>query len=151
MFEIDCYNPITLSEIMPKKESIFHYFEHIFGISMPFYVDKILYEKEKYQTHVYVEYNKALTFTSSCCKEEGCQIKSAHPRTWRALDIVNNQTYIHINLPSVKCKKCGKTQDIDVPWARKASNFTLEYEQKMVAYAESMSMSANSKTLEESD
>ncbi|MDR2461511.1 MAG: transposase family protein [Deltaproteobacteria bacterium] len=157
MFKIDFDNPLTLSVIMPKRDSINHYFEHILGISMPFYVDKISYEKEKEnenekdETHVYVEYHKALRFTSPCCKEKESQRKRVHARTWRALNMGNNQTYIHMNLPSVKCNKCGKTQVIDVPWARKSCNFTYEFEQKIVAYAEYMPNSAIAKTLEESD
>lgn len=48
-------------------------------------------------------------------------------RTWRHLDTMQFSTYLHAQLPRVKCKKHG-VKTVTAPWATKNSRFTLLFE-----------------------
>jgi transposase len=49
-------------------------------------------------------------------------------RTWRHLNFFQYHCYIHAPQPRIKCGKHGKTANIQVPWARPESGFTLLFE-----------------------
>ena len=48
-------------------------------------------------------------------------------KTWRHLDFFQHQAFLTARVPRVTCTKCGVRQ-VDVPWARKGSGFTLLFE-----------------------
>ncbi len=49
-------------------------------------------------------------------------------RQWRHLDFFQFEAWLHAEVPRVACSACGKTGQIDVPWAREGSGFTALFE-----------------------
>ena len=49
-------------------------------------------------------------------------------REWRHLDFFQFEAWLHAEVPRVACSACGKTSQIDVPWAREGSGFTALFE-----------------------
>jgi len=49
-------------------------------------------------------------------------------REWRHLDFFQFEAWLHAEVPRVACSGCGKTSQIDVPWAREGSGFTALFE-----------------------
>lgn len=49
-------------------------------------------------------------------------------RTWRHLDFFQFEAWLHAEMPRVTCTGCGKTTQIEVPWARPGSGFTAAFE-----------------------
>jgi transposase len=49
-------------------------------------------------------------------------------REWRHLDFFQFEAWLHAEVPRVACSACGKTGQIDVPWAREGSGFTALFE-----------------------
>ena len=49
-------------------------------------------------------------------------------REWRHLDFFQFEAWLHAEVPRVACSVCGKTSQIDVPWAREGSGFTALFE-----------------------
>jgi transposase len=49
-------------------------------------------------------------------------------RQWRHLDFFQFEAWLHADVPRVACSACGKTRQIDVPWAREGSGFTALFE-----------------------
>ena len=49
-------------------------------------------------------------------------------RSWRHLDFFQYEAWLHAAVPRVKCGACGKTTQVEVPWAREGSGFTLLFE-----------------------
>jgi hypothetical protein len=49
-------------------------------------------------------------------------------RPWRHLDFFRFEAWIHAEVRRVKCASCSKTTQIEVPWARPGSGFTLLFE-----------------------
>ncbi len=56
-------------------------------------------------------------------------------RTWRHLNLFEHTTYLHCSVPRVK-DKSGKVKQVEVPWARKDSGFTLLFESFAMALIE---------------
>ena len=56
-------------------------------------------------------------------------------RTWRHLNLFEHITYLHCSVPRVK-DKSGKVKQVEVPWARKDSGFTLLFESFAMALIE---------------
>ncbi len=55
---------------------------------------------------------------------------------------MNSASFIHANLPRVRCSKCGKTKQVPVPWARSGSGFSLLMEALLVVLAKQMPVRA---------
>lgn len=49
-------------------------------------------------------------------------------RSWRHLDFFQFEAWLHAEVPRVACGGCGKTTQIEVPWARPGSGFTAAFE-----------------------
>lgn len=65
------------------------------------------------------------------CPQCGAAEQSIHDRVdkqWRHLDFFQFEAWLHAKVPRVKCSSCGKTTQLEVPWARPGSGFTLLFE-----------------------
>ena len=62
------------------------------------------------------------------CKELGQGIHDRITRDWRHMDFFQYEAWLHADVPRVHCNACGKTTQVDVPWARPGSGFTLLFE-----------------------
>jgi len=49
-------------------------------------------------------------------------------RSWRHLDFFQFEAWLHSEVPRVSCAACGKTTQVNVPWARAGSGFTAAFE-----------------------
>ncbi len=49
-------------------------------------------------------------------------------REWRHLDFFQFEAWLHAEVPRIACTTCGKTSQMDVPWAREGSGFTALFE-----------------------
>jgi len=80
---------------------------------------------------------RRIDFTVTCgehrlaCPHCGAPEQGIHDRVdkqWRHLDFFQFEAWLHAKVPRVKCTSCGKTTQLDVPWARPGSGFTLLFE-----------------------
>ena len=65
------------------------------------------------------------------CPHCGASSQGVHDRLareWRHLDFFQFEAWLHADVPRVACSGCGKTSQIDVPWARPGSGFTALFE-----------------------
>ena len=65
------------------------------------------------------------------CPHCGASSQGVHDRLareWRHLDFFQFEAWLHAEVPRVACSDCGKTSQIDVPWAREGSGFTALFE-----------------------
>ena len=49
-------------------------------------------------------------------------------RQWRHLDFFQFEAWLHADVPRIACNACGKTSQLEVPWAREGSGFTALFE-----------------------
>lgn len=107
-------------------------------VKSPFYVKKATIDLTNYEIHVHISYDKVTTFTSPCCQEENCKIHNKAPRIWRALDLLEYKTILHLDQPNIKCPNCGKKAAYLVDWARPQCGLTIKFEQRAIANCKTM-------------
>jgi transposase len=61
-------------------------------------------------------------------------------REWRHLDFFQFEAWLHAEVPRVACGSCGKTSQIDVPWAREGSGFTALFEALALSLCQELSV-----------
>ena len=123
------------------------FFETILGISKPWYIDLIT-EDTNNCIHIYLDFPKGTKFKCPKCGKE-TSAYDKRKKGWRHLDLWQYKTYIHAEVPRIKC--CDKTPTIKPPWAREDSHFTLLMEEDILKLAKMSTISKVADYLDEHD
>jgi transposase len=73
------------------------------------------------------------------CAHGGCPVHDTVEETWRHLDFFQHRALLHARLPRVRCPSHGVRQ-VEVPWARPGSGFTVLFEALVLRFAAVMPM-----------
>ena len=71
----------------------------------------------------------------------GCKVHDTEPHTWRHLNFFQHEAYLTARVPRVICPEHGVRQ-VQVPWARERSDFTLLFEALVMALVKEMPVKA---------
>jgi transposase len=85
------------------------------------------------------------------CGAAGQKIHDHRQRSWRHLDFFQFEAYVHCELPRIGCSACQGVTQLNVPWAREGSRFTLLFEALSLTLAREMPVSACARILRCSD
>ena len=98
----------------------------LLGIHTPWEISSVDLKMQAQRVDIVVKYNDD---TGPCPECEAISPKHDDriPRTWRHLDTMQFATYLHCQLPRVRCKTHG-AKTVSAPWAGKNSRFTLLFE-----------------------
>lgn len=112
------------------------------GLTDPWQVSDIKFSKEEGQLDLRIDFAKGAKFPCPSCQEtkEG-EVHDTLDRTWRHLNFFQYETYLHARVPRIRCGACGVKQ-VDVPWARPGSGFTLLFELLVLSLCREMSVAA---------
>ncbi|AWB35620.1 ISL3 family transposase [Orrella marina] len=97
------------------------------GLQAPWQVAKVELDTTRRRIDFEVKY----TAKRSACPDCGLVDQGIHdhmPRSWRHLDFFQFEAWLHADVPRIRCKDCGKTTQMPVPWANEGSGFTLLFE-----------------------
>lgn len=108
------------------------------GIIPPWEVTEVAFSKETNRLDITIDFQKGATFACPVCGSPA----PAHDTTekeWRHLNFFQYEAYLHARVPRVKCPNegCGIKQ-VQVPWARAGSGFTLLFEALMMTMVRDM-------------
>jgi len=109
------------------------------GFEDPWKVVDIKFSKDRGRLDLKIDFQKGATFPCPSCEEGGCAVHDTKERTWRHLNFFQYETYLHARVPRVRCGKCGIRQ-VEVPWARSGSGFTLLFELLVLQLCREMSV-----------
>lgn len=107
------------------------------NIEDPWYIKDIDFNPELKQLDIWIDFKKGSKFPCPKCSGANCSIHDTIDKVWRHLNFFEYKTYLHCRVPRVKCDDCGVHQ-IEVPWARKQSGFTLLMDAIIITLAQSM-------------
>ena len=112
-------------------------FDLALGLSSPWYVSKVEFldslEAPK-ELHIYIDFERGYKFKD---KEDNLQTAyDSVDKTWQHLNFFQHCCYLHARVPRIKHKSGGINQ-IEVPWARAESGFTLLLEAYIMLLIES--------------
>jgi len=106
------------------------------NLPAPWSISKVEFKPDSagvMELHIELSFPRGSKFACPECDAESTAYDTS-PRTWRHLNFFQYKTYIHADLPRVKCGEHG-VKTIKVPWAREGSGFTLLFESWVVELA----------------
>ncbi|TXB63801.1 ISL3 family transposase [Phaeodactylibacter luteus] len=99
------------------------------GINTPWFIQKIEFTESELndsrELHLFLDFKPGSAFKVS--DGDKYTAYDTRDKTWRHLDFFQHRCYLHAKVPRVK-KSDGKVEQVEVPWARPGSGFTLLFE-----------------------
>jgi transposase len=105
------------------------------GIVPPWEVTEVSFSKESNRLDITIDFKRGATFDCPICGAPAPAYDTTD-KSWRHLNFFQYEAYLHARVPRVKCPNegCGVKQ-IQVPWARAGSGFTLLFEALVMTMA----------------
>ena len=111
------------------------------GLQDPWKVAEIRFEPDQGEIHFDLACDAKRLGCPTCAAADQ-SIHDRSQRTWQHLHFFQFKAFLHAPLPRVKCKQCGKVTQIEVPWARPGSGFTLLMDALVLTLAKKLPVSA---------
>ena len=111
------------------------------GLQAPWKVEEVSFDPTEGRIDFYVGFQRGAHFTCPSCGAKDQAVHDTRERTWRHLNFFQYQAYIHAKVPRVHCQSCGKTTQVEVPWARPGSGFSQLMEALIVTLCRAMTVS----------
>lgn len=119
-------------------------------IENPWYIEKVNFDMQKEELHIHMNFKEGGTFSCKKCGKANIKAYDTKEKTWRHLNFFQYKAFIHCRTPRTDCPEDGALQ-VDVPWAREGSNFTLLFDAFIVELATQMPMNALARLVDEND
>jgi transposase len=111
-------------------------FQAALGLGEEWLVVKTEFNPQGRRLDIYLDFIPGTQFPCPVCSVPN-KVYDTTERTWQHLNFFQHATFIHARLPRVECETDGVKQ-IQVPWARERSGFTLLFEAMIMALADEM-------------
>lgn len=121
-------------------------FTQALGLTKPWNVVNVTFSKDSGRLDLTIDFPRGSTFLCPTCGKGECPVHDTRERTWRHLNFFQYETYIHSRIPRINCGDCGVKQ-VEVPWARPGSGFTLLFEMLVIQLSREMSVDAIANTV----
>jgi transposase len=119
------------------------------GLQDPWKVEKVEFDIDEGRLDINISRKRGSKHPCPECGEE-CEVHDTKERTWRHLNFFQYRAYIHCAVPRVTCQEHGVLQ-IDVPWSRPGSAFTLLLEAFIMELSKAMPINTLAKLIGEHD
>lgn len=108
------------------------------GIVPPWEVTEVSFSKESNRLDITIDFQRGATFSCPVCGASASAYDTTE-KTWQHLNFFQYEAYLHARVPRVNCPNegCGVKQ-VQVPWARAGSGFTLLFEALVMTMARDM-------------
>ena len=120
------------------------------GVEPPWVVRKSAFDGAAKRLDIYLDFARGSRFACPQCGAAGCPAYDSDEKTWRHLNFFQHEAYLHARVPRVSCTGCGIKQ-VEVPWARVDSGFTLLFEALVMAMVQAMPVAVVARMVEEWD
>lgn len=108
------------------------------GIVPPWEVTEVSFSQESNRLDITIDFQRGAIFVCPVCGAPAPAYDTTD-KTWQHLNFFQYEAYLHARVPRVNCPNegCGVKQ-IQVPWARAGSGFTLLFEALIMTMARDM-------------
>ncbi len=124
-------------------------FSQALGLVKPWEVTQVLLDVQANKIDLHIAWDSDAADCPAC----GAPSQALHDhrqRSWRHLDFFQYEAHVHCQLPRVQCNACKATSQLQVPWARSGSRFTLMFEALALTLAREMPVAACARILRSS-
>ena len=107
------------------------------GLQTPWKINQIEIkeiEDGSKELHIEIGFTKGAKFLDSNGKES--KVYDTISRSWQHLNFFQHLCFLHCNVPRIKEQTTGKVKQVEVPWSRAGSGFTLLFEAFAMALIE---------------
>jgi transposase len=125
-------------------------FQAALGLGEPWVVERVEFDPKGGRLDLFLGFPRGQRFPCPEGDLAACPVHDTKEKTWRHLDFFQHQAYLHARVPRVKCSVHGTLQ-VEVPWARPDSGFTLLFEALLLEFAPHMPVAAISRLVREHD
>ena len=125
-------------------------FQRALGLEEPWRVVDVRFDAEQRRLDLRIDFAGGSRFACPECGREGCPVHDTEQKTWRHLDFFQHQAYLSARVPRVTCPEHDVKQ-VEVPWARERSGFTLLFEALVMALVKEMPVAPVAGLIGESD
>lgn len=105
------------------------FFLQVLGLVEPWYISDV--EVRGLEIHIRVDFKRGAKFPY---KGELCRVHDTVIREWRHMNLFQHKTYLHARVPRIYTPEGVK--QVQVPWAREGSGFTLFFEALLLSLAQ---------------
>ena len=121
------------------------------GIIPPWEVEGIEFSKENKRLDIKIGFRRSANFPCPVCGT-AAPVHDTSDKSWRHLNFFQFDAYLTARVPRVKCPNADHgVKQIQVPWARAGSGFTLLFEALVMALVREMPVKAAAAILGEHD
>ena len=113
-------------------------FQATLGLKAPWFVSEVKLDRAEKKLDIFIDFERGARFPCPDCRTL-CEIHDTSQRTWRHLNFFEYETFLHARVPRTKCPGHGIKQ-VELPWARPNSGFTLHIEAMVLALSAEMSV-----------
>ena len=107
------------------------------GLKAPWVVAKVELDTDKGRIDFDVACD-ARQLPCPACDAQGQSVHDRVRRSWRHLDFFQYEAWLHADVPRIECGACGKTTQVEVPWSRPGSGFTLLFKALALSLCQSL-------------
>ena len=129
-----------------------HLFEIGLGLAAPWKVVRSGLEEcteGKKILYVDIDFENGSKFACPSCGLQ-CPVHDSEVKRWRHMNFWQHSTYLSARVPRIECPD-HKVKQVEVPWARAQSGFTLMFEALVMALAKEMPIAAIAALIGEHD
>ncbi|MEA1926643.1 MAG: transposase family protein, partial [Candidatus Auribacterota bacterium] len=90
-------------------------FQIALGLTDPWLVKNCIFDPEKKQLDIWIDFSRGGEFPCPECGHLGCKAYDTEDITWRHMNFFEHKTYLNARTPRIDCPKCG-IKVVDVPW-----------------------------------
>lgn len=112
-------------------------FSAALGLTPPWSVIETRFNPVAKRLDLRLDFPAGSRFACAECAASGCPIHDTSEKTWRHLDFFQHHAFLTARVPRTRCERCGIKQ-VQVPWARPGSGFTLLMEAMILEMAQHM-------------
>jgi transposase len=116
------------------------------GLTPPWFIEKVAFDPEKKRLDLFLDFTRGAKFLCPECGAGECPVHDTTEKTWRHLDFFQHQAFLTARVPRTQCPTHGVRQ-VNVPWARPGSGFTLLFEALALVMCQEMTVSAASRLM----
>jgi transposase len=120
------------------------------GLGSPWRVKACTFDAEARRLDIEIDFPRGSRFPCPACARAACPVHDTSMQKWRHLDFFQHQAFLHARTPRITCPDCGVKQ-INVPWARPGSGFTLLFEALAMTLMTAMPVAAAARLIQEHD
>lgn len=125
-------------------------FARALGLVSPWQITQVTFSEDDQELHLHLDFTRGGRFTCPKCHHPEMAVHDTTNKQWRHLNFFQHKTFLHCRVPRITCPTCGVHQ-VEIPWGRPGSSFTLLFEAFILALAREMPVKALSRLIREHD